>query len=85
MERVSNNEPFYASSRQQWRRWLQKNHRKNQSVWLVMYKKDAGTPTVSRSHSVDEALCFGWIDSTCRKIDEECFVQLFTRRKPTSV
>jgi uncharacterized protein YdeI (YjbR/CyaY-like superfamily) len=50
-------------NQQQWREWLQAHHDQHQSVWLVYYKKTSATPTLSWSEAVDEALCFGWIDS----------------------
>lgn len=50
-----------------------------------MYKKDAGVPTLSWAHAVDEALCFGWIDSTRRPLDDEKFIQYYSKRKPKSV
>lgn len=55
---------YCPTSRQDWREWLIENHNSKQAVWLVYYKKESGTPTVSYSDAVDEALCFGWIDST---------------------
>ncbi|WP_343693285.1 YdeI/OmpD-associated family protein [Chitinophaga sp.] len=76
---------FCPSNRQEWRQWLQENHDSAQSVWLVYYKKQANRPTITWSDAVDEALCFGWIDSTARTIDEERFMQFFTRRKANSV
>ena len=77
-------ETFYAAGRQEWRQWLQANHDKKQSIWLICYKKECNMPTVTWSESVDEALCFGWIDSTRKTIDDQRFIQFFTRRKPTS-
>ncbi|WP_343672939.1 YdeI/OmpD-associated family protein [Chitinophaga sp.] len=78
-------ETFCPANRQEWRQWLQENHASAQSIWLVYYKKRANRPTLTWSEAVDEALCFGWIDSTARPIDEEKFMQFFTKRKPTSV
>ena len=78
-------ETFYPMSRQEWRAWLQEHHDKKQSIWLMAYKKKTGIPTISWSESVDEALCFGWIDSTKKTVDAEKFIQFFTRRKPKSV
>lgn len=78
-------ETFYPESREAWRQWLQEHHNSRQSVWLICYKQKAKVPTVSWSDTVDEALCFGWIDSTRVSIDEERFRQLFSRRKPRSV
>lgn len=77
-------EEFYPTSRAHWRKWLQKNHAKKQSVWLICYKIKSGKPSISWSDAVEEALCFGWIDSTRRPIDEERFMQFFTQRKASS-
>jgi uncharacterized protein YdeI (YjbR/CyaY-like superfamily) len=77
-------ETFYPSTKKQWRAWLQKNHAKKQSVWLIYYKLKSGMPTISWSEAVDEALCFGWIDSKALSIDEEKYKQFFTKRKPSS-
>lgn len=76
---------FYPTNRQAWRQWLTDNHQREQSIWLVCYKMKSGKPTISWSDAVDEALCFGWIDSTRRSVDEHTFIQFFTKRKPTSV
>ncbi|WP_119080687.1 YdeI/OmpD-associated family protein [Chitinophaga alhagiae] len=76
---------YCPTTRQQWRRWLEKNHGKKQSVWLIYYKKEAAVPTITYADAVDEALCFGWIDSTKKPHGNGSFMQLFTRRKATSV
>lgn len=76
---------FCPTSRQEWRLWLIENHSSKQAVWLVQYKKKSNMPTLSWSEAVDEALCFGWIDSTRKTIDEEKFIQFFSKRKPNSV
>lgn len=78
-------ETFYPKSRQEWREWLQENHDKKQSVWLIYYKKKSNVPTVIYSEAVDEALCFGWIDSKAKPIDEHTFMQFFSKRKEKSV
>jgi uncharacterized protein YdeI (YjbR/CyaY-like superfamily) len=78
-------ETFYPKSRQEWRDWLQVNHDKKQSIWLIYYKKKSNKPTVIYSEAVDEALCFGWIDSKAKPIDEHTFMQFFSRRKEKSV
>lgn len=78
-------ETISPKSRQEWRDWLQENHDKKQSVWLIYYKKKSNIPTVIYSEAVDEALCFGWIDSKAKPLDEEKFMQFFSRRKPKSV
>lgn len=77
-------ETFYPTSQKQWRSWLQKNHAKKDAVWVIFYKKSSGKPTLSWSESVDEALCFGWIDSTKKTLDEERSIQFFSKRKAKS-
>jgi uncharacterized protein YdeI (YjbR/CyaY-like superfamily) len=74
-------ETFCPTSQVEWRRWLNKNHTSKQSIWLVCYKKKSNKPTIAWSDAVDEALCFGWIDSKRILIDEEKFMQFFSRRK----
>jgi uncharacterized protein YdeI (YjbR/CyaY-like superfamily) len=76
---------FYPATTTEWRKWLEANHDKEQSVWLIQYKKDSNVPSITWSQAVDEALCFGWIDSTSRPIDHEKFMQYFTKRKKNSV
>ncbi len=78
-------ETFYPKSRQEWREWLQENHTQKQSVWLIYYKKKSAIPTVMYSDAVDEALCFGWIDSKAKPLDNEKFMQFFSKRKANSV
>lgn len=73
---------FYPTSQRAWRAWLKANHDKEESVWLVMYKKSSEQPTIDWSAAVDEALCFGWVDSVRKSIDEERFMNFFTKRKP---
>lgn len=85
MKTEKETETFYAKSRQEWREWLQDNHDKKQSVWLIYYKKKSAVPSVVYSDAVDEALCFGWIDSKAKPIDEDSYMQFFSRRKPKSV
>ncbi|MCD6010993.1 MAG: hypothetical protein K0Q79_855 [Flavipsychrobacter sp.] len=75
---------YYAKDRKAWRKWLEKNHASSIGVWLVYYKKDSGKSRVEYAEAVEEALCFGWIDSTFNPIDEVSFMQLFTPRKPKS-
>lgn len=65
-----------------WRQWLHDNHCTKQSVWLVYYKKNSPQANYSLSDAVDEALCFGWIDSKSKSLDEEKIMQFFSRRKP---
>jgi uncharacterized protein YdeI (YjbR/CyaY-like superfamily) len=77
-------EVYYPKSKGQWRKWLEKNHKKKDSVWIVFYKQNAGKPGLTWSEAVDEALCFGWIDSLKKKLDDERSVQFFSKRKPSS-
>lgn len=81
---MTERETFYPSDISEWRQWLQEHHASKQSVWLICYRKNSGIPSISWSESVDEALCFGWIDSTSRPIDHQSFMQYFCRRKPNS-
>lgn len=78
-------ETFCPRNRGEWREWLRNNHDKQASVWLIYYKKKSKEPTVSYSDAVNEALCFGWIDSKAKPVDEEKFMQFFSRRKVNSV
>ena len=80
---VKRNE-YYPKNRKAWRNWLQKNHAGRQNVWLVMYKKGTGKPTLRYEEVVEEALCFGWIDSVSNKRDEESRFLYITTRKPKS-
>ena len=75
---------FYAKDRKAWRRWLEKNHADAASVWLIIYKKESGKASVYYPESVEEALCFGWIDSKPNKRDEESYYQFFAKRNPKS-
>ncbi|RZK42423.1 MAG: hypothetical protein EOO90_07355 [Pedobacter sp.] len=77
-------ETFCPKNRTEWRDWLNKNSLGKQSVWLIYFKKSSQTPSISYSEAVDEALCFGWIDSTRKSLDEERFMQFFCKRKPNS-
>lgn len=77
-------ETFYPKSQEEWRDWLEKNHVEEQSIWVIFYKTATKIPSLSWSNAVDEALCFGWIDSTKRTIDEKSYMQYFSKRKPNS-
>ena len=81
---MKNTEEIHMTSRHDWRGWLEANHDTEKEVWLVFYKKHTGKPNVSYDEAVEEALCFGWIDSIIKKIDDEKFVRIFTPRKPDS-
>lgn len=75
---------FYAKHRAEWRAWLQERHAHATEIWLVYYRKATGKPRVSYNDAVEEALCFGWVDSQQKGIDEERFAQRFSPRKPGS-
>jgi uncharacterized protein YdeI (YjbR/CyaY-like superfamily) len=77
-------EHFYPKTKQDWRKWLAKNHNRKEAVWLIHYKKNADKPTIGWSDAVDEALCFGWIDSKGVSIDETSFKHYYSKRKPKS-
>ncbi|KJS07615.1 MAG: hypothetical protein VR77_00030 [Flavobacteriales bacterium BRH_c54] len=76
---------FCPSNKDEWREWLEKNHKKEESIWLIFYKKKSANFNLSWSQAVDEAICFGWIDSVKKSLDEERYIQYFTKRKPTSI
>ncbi len=67
-----------------WRQWLKANHLQKDSIWLVLAKKESGITSLSVSEAVDEALCFGWVDSLPNKVDEKRFKILVSPRKPKS-
>jgi uncharacterized protein YdeI (YjbR/CyaY-like superfamily) len=75
---------LYVTDRKDWRFWLAKNHHKEKEIWLIYYRKETGKPRISYNDAVEEALCFGWIDSIQKKMDEERFVQRFSVRKKGS-
>lgn len=77
-------ELFYPKTKQHWRKWLSKNHLVKDAVWVVFYNKKSIKPTISWSDAVDEALCFGWIDSKAETIDIESHKHYFCKRKPNS-
>lgn len=68
-----------------WRDWLNKNHDKIDGVWLRLYKKGSGLPTVTYSEALDEALCYGWIDGQKKTYDEQSYLQKFTPRHQRSM
>lgn len=78
-------ETFCPKSKTDWRTWLEKNHESEHSIWLVYFRMSTKKPSISWSEAVDEALCFGWIDSTKKTIDEERYMQYFSKRKPNSM
>lgn len=75
---------FYAKDRDEWRNWLEKNHDKEREIWLIYHTKTSGKPFVDYDAAVEEALCFGWIDSTVKKLEGEKRAQRFSPRNPKS-
>jgi len=75
---------FYARDGAAWRQWLEQHHDKEDSIWLILYKKDSTTPSIRYPEAVDKALCFGWVDSVPNKRDEDSYYQFFARRHPKS-
>jgi len=73
---------LYLTRRKDWRDWLMKNYKTEEEIWLVYPKKATGKPRIEYNDAVEEALCFGWIDSIIKKLDDEQTVQRFSPRKP---
>lgn len=76
---------LYPPTRKAWRAWLAKHHASADGVWVICYKKASSQPTITYNELVEEALCYGWVDSKPNKIDEQKFKLLVTPRKPKSV
>jgi len=81
---MKTSDKLYVTSRDDWRLWLNKNHDIAKEAWLIYYRKQTGKPSIPYDDSVEEALCFGWIDRTIKKIDDEKFARKFTPRKTKS-
>lgn len=77
-------ETLYAATRPEWRDWLAVHYDEKTEIWLVSYRKATGRPSVPYNDAVEEALCFGWIDSTRKGIDQECYAQRYTPRRTGS-
>jgi len=75
---------LYFIDRDKWREWLSENHAESAGIWMVFYKKATSKPTIPYDAAVEEALCFGWIDSIIKRIDDEKYVRKFTPRKDKS-
>ncbi|RRB02419.1 YdeI/OmpD-associated family protein [Larkinella rosea] len=84
METNRNIEAVSAENRQQWRQWLENNSQSKTEICLILYSKSSEKPSVSYREAVEEALCFGWIDSLTNKRDAESRYQRFSPRKPKS-
>jgi uncharacterized protein YdeI (YjbR/CyaY-like superfamily) len=76
---------LYFKDREEWRKWLAENHAGANAVWLLHYKKHSGIQCISLAEAVEEAICFGWIDSRMKSIDTEKYMLKFSPRRPKSV
>ncbi len=74
----------HAPTAEEWRRWLAAHHASETEIWLLFYKRETGRPGVSYSDALDEALCFGWIDSLVKRLDDNSYARKFTPRKAES-
>ena len=72
-------------SRRGWRQWLAKNHSRSRGVWVRFFKKNSGIASVTYDEALDEAICYGWIDSRLRPLDEKSWMRRFTPRRPKSL
>lgn len=77
-------ETLEVRHRNEWRDWLSQNHASRPEIWLVYFKKGSGRESIGYGESVEEALCFGWVDGLIRRIDEKRYVRRFTPRKDKS-
>jgi uncharacterized protein YdeI (YjbR/CyaY-like superfamily) len=81
---LSEPEPIFFSSPQEFYDWLEENHESEAEVYVGYWKKATGRPSLTWSEAVDQALCFGWIDGRVNRIDDERHMQRFTPRRPNS-
>ncbi|MEJ2194621.1 MAG: YdeI/OmpD-associated family protein [Ignavibacteriaceae bacterium] len=77
-------ESLYVKTREEWRKWLKKNYKSESEIWLVFHNKSSRKRSLSYEDAVEEALCFGWIDSIVKKLQQHSRVQRFTPRNPKS-
>lgn len=77
-------ETFYAKNRTEWRKWLAANYDRAPEIWLIGYKKHTGVTCVPYDDAVEEALCFGWIDSIEKRLDDDRTAQRYSPRRPKS-
>src|SRR2546430_8183879 len=75
---------LYVKGRREWRAWLARHHQTASEIWLIYYKKHTGKPRIPYDDAVEEALCYGWIDSIVMRVDEERTAQRFSPRRPKS-
>jgi len=85
MNNAELNNAILFNTRSEWRYWLEKNHKQANEIWLIHYKKSSSKKNLNHFEAVEEAICFGWIDSKLKKIDEERFILRYSPRKAKSV
>ena len=78
-------EPVFFKNRAEWRNWLKRNHDKASEIWILAFKKHTGKQYLDYQDALEEALCYGWIDSRMRRIDDEKHMWRFAPRKPNSI
>ncbi len=78
-------ETYLPEGRKEWRSWLEKNNRSKKEIWVIYYKKHTGKSKLDYNETVEEALCFGWIDGILKKLDEERYTVRFTPRRKSSI
>jgi uncharacterized protein YdeI (YjbR/CyaY-like superfamily) len=72
---------LYVRNREEWRKWLEECHNSIDGIWLIYYKKSSGKPRIPYNDALDEALCFGWIDSKIKRVNDDYYIQWFTPRR----
>jgi uncharacterized protein YdeI (YjbR/CyaY-like superfamily) len=75
---------LYVKNREDWHKWLEEYHASVDGIWLIYYKKSSGKPRIPYNDAVEEALCFGWIDSKIKSVNDDYYIQWFTPRRPGS-
>src|SRR5437868_3468723 len=78
-------QPIFFAKQSDLRKWFEKNHDKEKELWIGFYKTNSGKPSITWPESVDQALCFGWIDGVRKSLGEDSYVIRFTPRKPKSI
>jgi len=82
---MNENKILHIKNRNEWRKWLEINHKNINEVWLIHYKNPFNKKSINHFEAVEEALCFGWIDSKLKKIDKESFILRYSPRRPKSI
>jgi uncharacterized protein YdeI (YjbR/CyaY-like superfamily) len=77
-------ETLYVTAREDFRKWLEKNHKSKKEIWLIQFKKATKKPSINYVEAVEEAICFGWIDGLEKRMDDERYALRFSPRRPKS-